>query len=239
MRAILSDILGNLEALTVVREEIRRKGIGEVYNLGDNLGPGPNPVECLDLAMDMAMVLLGDHEERVLCDSLSANERQEKTRRFNREQLKQSGTKIEQERRFQFLRGLPQTHRSGGILYVHGTAQDPINNYLFPEDIYNQRKMQILMKKIDFGCFCGKTHVPGIFFERRETEYEFIPATDAEQGFSILGRKWICNVGSVGAPRDQDPRACYALFDEERIWFCRVPYDVETTIRKIKARGGF
>jgi hypothetical protein len=59
MRALLSDIHGNLEALTAVLADLERQGIKKIYNLGDTLGYGPNPIECLDLAMQMPVVLLG------------------------------------------------------------------------------------------------------------------------------------------------------------------------------------
>jgi predicted phosphodiesterase len=62
MIAILSDIHGNLEALTAVLADIQNYGVSEIYNLGDTLGYGPNPAECLDLAMTMDVVLLGNHD---------------------------------------------------------------------------------------------------------------------------------------------------------------------------------
>ena len=103
---------------------------------------------------------------------------------------------------------------------------------MFPEDIYNSRKMERIGALFDRVCFCGHTHVPGVFIERASGEWEFIHPKDCENGFAVGGCKLICNVGSVGQPRDGDDRACYALFDGERIWFRRVDYDLETTIRK-------
>lgn len=238
VRAILSDIKGNLEALTAALEEIRHQAIDVVYNLGNTLGFGPNPVECLDLAREMTVVLRGDHEERVLSDAPITSKVQHKAWSFNREQLEKVGTQFDRDRRLQFLRGLARSHQAGGILHVLGTPRDPINEYLFPDDIYNQRKMQIYMSKIDAGCFCGKTHIPGIFIENQKRDYEFLPAAELENGCAPSGRKWICNVGAVGYSRDQDPRASYVLFDNERIWFRRVAYDWETTIRKIRERDG-
>ena len=90
----------------------------------------------------------------------------------------------------------------------------------------------------EFGrvCFNGHTHVPGIFVERGPGRWEFVNPSECENGFPNVGSRIICNVGSVGQPRDGDWRACYVLFDGTRIWFRRVAYDVEATIRKIRGR---
>jgi diadenosine tetraphosphatase ApaH/serine/threonine PP2A family protein phosphatase len=121
------------------------------------------------------------------------------------------------------------------VLYVHVSPRNPLNEYVFPEDIYNERKMTRLGEKLDRICFNGHTHVPGIFLERAPGRWEFVDPSECPSGFSITGRRVICNVGAVGQPRDGDWRACYVLFDGVRIWFRRVAYDVETTIRKIYA----
>lgn len=84
-------------------------------------------------------------------------------------------------------------------------------------------------------CFCGHTHIPGVFLERSHGQWEFIHGEECERGFPVTGGTVICNVGAVGQPRDDDERACYALFDGVRIWLRRVEYDMEATIRKIYA----
>jgi diadenosine tetraphosphatase ApaH/serine/threonine PP2A family protein phosphatase len=90
---------------------------------------------------------------------------------------------------------------------------------------------------LNFGriCFNGHTHIPGVFVERALGKWDFVGPEECAAGLLIVGHRVICNVGSVGQPRDQDWRACYVLFDATRIWFRRVPYDVEATIRKIHA----
>jgi diadenosine tetraphosphatase ApaH/serine/threonine PP2A family protein phosphatase len=121
------------------------------------------------------------------------------------------------------------------VLYVHGSPRNHLNEYVFPEDIENERKMTRLGEMFGRVCFNGHTHIPGIFIERSLGKWEFIGPEECETGFPIDGHRLICNVGSVGQPRDGDWRACYVLFDGSRIWFRRVAYDVETTIRKIYA----
>jgi hypothetical protein len=69
MQAIFSDVHGNLEALQAVRAEMSRQHVSAVYNLGDTMGHGPNPIECLDLAMGMGVVLLGIFDHGILFDT--------------------------------------------------------------------------------------------------------------------------------------------------------------------------
>ena len=89
--------------------------------------------------------------------------------------------------------------------------------------------------QFDRVCFTGQTGVPGVFVELGPGRWEFFGPEDCVGGFQVAGHRVICNVGAVGFPRDGDCGACYVLFDGETIWFRRVEYDVETTIRKIDA----
>jgi diadenosine tetraphosphatase ApaH/serine/threonine PP2A family protein phosphatase len=137
--------------------------------------------------------------------------------------------------RVEFLLNLPRSYQEGEVLYVHGSPRNPLNEYVFPEDIYNQRKMGRLSEKFERVCFNGHTHIPGIFVEDGREQWQFIEPEKCAAGFPLAGRKVICNAGAVGQPRDGDWRACYVLFDGARIWFRRVEYDVERTIQKIHA----
>jgi diadenosine tetraphosphatase ApaH/serine/threonine PP2A family protein phosphatase len=89
--------------------------------------------------------------------------------------------------------------------------------------------------QFDQVCFNGHTHVPGVFVERGPGKWEFLGPEECVRSFRVAARRVICNVGAVGQPRDGDWRACYVLFDGDTIWFRRVEYDVEATIRKIYA----
>jgi diadenosine tetraphosphatase ApaH/serine/threonine PP2A family protein phosphatase len=129
-----------------------------------------------------------------------------------------------------FLAGLTPSHREGEVLYVNH-----LRGYAFPEMIYNERMMSEIGTQFDRVCFTGNTGVPGVFVERQPRRWEFFGPEDCVGGFRVAGQRVICNVGAVGYPRDGDWRACYVLFDGETIWFRRVEYDVETTIRKISA----
>jgi diadenosine tetraphosphatase ApaH/serine/threonine PP2A family protein phosphatase len=133
--------------------------------------------------------------------------------------------------RWTFLSELPRTHRVGPFLFVHGSVRNPLNEYVFPEDVYNIRKLERLFSLIERYCFQGHTHVPGVFTE----DGRFISPDEVGGRYPLPGGKAMFNVGSVGQPRDGDPRACYLLLDEQFVEFRRVPYPVERTMEKIYA----
>ena len=230
MKALISDIHANLEALEAVLEDIKAQKVDAVYCLGDVVGYGPNPRECIDLVMDLPLVLLGNHDQGAMFDPEGFNTAAERAIFWTRAQLEAPGeSRSKREKRWEFLAERPRCHREDSVLYVHGSARDPLNEYVFPEDVYNPRKMERIFAHIDRYCFQGHTHVPGIFTE----SMQFYSPEEVDYVYELDGRKTMVNVGSVGQPRDGDPRACYILFDDKTLRYRRVEYDVETTIRKI------
>jgi diadenosine tetraphosphatase ApaH/serine/threonine PP2A family protein phosphatase len=150
-----------------------------------------------------------------------------------------------------FLSHLPRTYEIGPYQFVHGSLRNPLSDYVFPEDIYNRRKMERLFALVGHYCFQGHTHVPGIITDG----FEYLAPADVNGEYRLGQEKLMINVGSVGQPRDGDPRACYVILSEDpadgiddgtdedgmpvsspRITYRRVPYDFETTIRKINDR---
>ena len=230
-RAIISDIHGNLEALKAVLAHIAERQIKEIYCLGDTVGYGPNPCECLDQVIKhCTATLLGNHDQGAMFDPEGFNSGAERAIFWTRDQLEVGGGPRDAiDRRWDFLGTLPRLVRDEPWLYVHGSARNPVNEYVFPEDIYNQKKMEKLFSLIDKGCFQGHTHVPGIFIE----SLDFITPDQTDDEFKIPSEKFMVNVGSVGQPRDGDPRPCYVIQEEDTICFHRVDYDVEATANKI------
>lgn len=230
MKAIISDIHSNLEALQAVLADIKAQGITEIYCLGDVVGYGPNPRECVDLVMDCKLVLMGNHDQGAMFDPDGFNPSAERAIFWTRAQLENSGEpRAVREKRWDFLAERPRQHKEDPLLFVHGSARNPLNEYVFPEDIYNQRKMERIFTLVDKYCFQGHTHVPGVFTEN----YQFFSPEDVNGEYKLDGRKTLCNVGSVGQPRDGNWRSCYVVLDGETIRFRRVEYDVEKTIKKI------
>jgi predicted phosphodiesterase len=232
VKAIISDIHSNLEALQAVLADIAQHNVEEIYCLGDVVGYGPNPRECVDLVMQCKIVLLGNHDQGAMFDPEGFNASAERAIFWTRAQLETPlGDRESTSKRWEFLAERPRSHRENGFLYVHGSARNPLNEYVFPEDIYNQRKMERIFALVDRYCFQGHTHVPGIFTEN----LQFHTPEDIEYSYKLDGRKTLCNVGSVGQPRDGDWRGCYILLDDDTIHYRRVEYDVEATIQKIYA----
>ena len=236
MKAILSDIHANLEALEAVLRDLAAYPSADVYCLGDVLGYGPDPVACLDLVMGMgAVVILGNHDQLAMFDPDGYSSSGEPAIFWTRAQLGLAEPADLREKRWEFLAERPRSHREDGFLYVHGSPRNPLNEYVFPEDVYNPRKMEINFALIQRYCFAGHTHVPGVFVEAGPDRYEFFSPEELGGAYRLDGRKALINVGSVGQPRDGDWRACYVLLDGDAVRFRRLEYDVEATVRKIYA----
>ena len=246
MRAILSDVHGNLEALEAVLADVDARGADEIYCLGDVIGYGPDPCACIDLVKERCVLtLLGNHDQASLFDPEGFNKTAERAIFWTRRTLE---TSRGGEARFDFLGELPRTVSEDGdtLLFVHGSARNPLNEYVFPEDIYNTPKMAKIFQLIGRRCFQGHTHIPGVFTE----DFDFLAPTDLDGSYKFpppgagaaggggtvaAGAKAMVNVGSVGQPRDGDPRASYVTFDpaEDVVTFHRVEYDHRVTAAKI------
>jgi predicted phosphodiesterase len=231
MKAIISDIHSNLEALQAVMSDIDKRGIKEIICLGDIIGYGPNPRECLDIARRFKFTILGNHDEAALwTDQVeSFNPVARAAVEWTRTLLEDPKERTSNAKRWDFLGELQRTYRENSNLYVHGSPRKPVREYVFPEDIANRAKMDDLFSKIEHVCFIGHTHMPGIFTQ----DLTFKPPQEVFNLYDIDSRKTIVNVGSVGQPRDGDTRACYVAIDGTRVEFVRVQYRFEDTMKKI------
>jgi predicted phosphodiesterase len=237
VKALISDIHSNLEALQAVLADIEQHNVSEIYCLGDIIGYGPNPRECIDQVRRCQVVLLGNHDQGAMFDPDGFNPPAERAIFWTRAQLESPAeSRQSKEDRWEFLADRPRVYKENGILYVHGSARNPLNEYVFPEDIYNQRKMDRIFALVEKYCFQGHTHVPGVFTENPQDDlYQFHSPEDLNYEFKFDARKALVNVGSVGQPRDGDWRACYVLLADDALYYRRVEYDIESTIQKIHA----
>ena len=234
MIAILSDIHGNLEALQTVLGEIDARGVDEILCLGDVIGYGPNPIECLELVRTRANVtLMGNHDFACFYEPYNFNIGAEQACFWTREQFESDPDLTRRARRWSFLAGLPvYEKRAGNMMAVHASPRRPINEYIFPDDIYtNPGKFNPIFERVERVCFCGHTHVPGVFLEGPD----FYSPEEVDNRFEIGHDRAVVNVGSVGQPRDRDPRSSFVLFDGDVVEFVRVPYDVERVVKKVEA----
>ncbi|QEG42368.1 metallophosphoesterase family protein [Roseimaritima ulvae] len=231
-RAIISDIHGNLAALEAVMEDIRDQDISNIVCLGDTVGYGPDPCACIDMAMEFDFSILGNHDNSALFDPEGFNVAAEQAIFWTRAQIECGPDGPEaSRRRMEFLLELPRVIREDNVLFVHGSPRGPTTEYVFPEDANHPRKMEKLFSLVPWLCFQGHTHVPGIF----TSDMRFTRSADVQEAFTFSsGQKAMINVGSVGQPRDQDPRSCYVIFDGQSVQFRRIEYDIERTVKAIE-----
>jgi len=209
--AILSDIHANLDAFEAVIESLRDDSVDRYLCLGDIVGYGARPRECLDLIQSISYrTVAGNHDFAALgkieIDSFNTYARQATI--WTRESLSESDRA--------YLESLPLVEHLEGFSIVHGTLYSP---ELFD---YVQTSYDAYLSMCEMPgevCFFGHSHVPITFIRQRFITYSLAGEIDVERGTSVL-----VNVGSVGQPRDNNPQAAYALFDTDRrkTWSRRV-----------------
>ena len=242
MFAIISDIHSNLEALTTVLADIEKRGISTIYCLGDVIGYGPNPAECLDLIIEKTKwCVMGNHDYATLYEPTNFNYAAEQASFWTREVLEIEQEKNLRDNRWSFLGDLPMRRTlktklkttSAVIDFVHASPKRPINEYIFPDDVYtNPLKVRVLFERVKHVCFVGHTHLPGVFLD----EPDFYLPSELGDAYPIIeNEKAIINIGSVGQPRDKDNRASYVYVEDNKANFVRLEYDFEKTMEKIKA----
>ena len=231
--AIISDVHANIEALQAVFDDIDERGVKTIVCLGDTLGYGPNPRECLDMIMRRcAWTLMGNHDFAVLYEPTSFNTSAETAAFWTRRQLELEPDDDARRRRWQFLGDLQVRQFYQNIQWVHASPRRPINEYIFPDDVITApSKMAQIFDRVLQHCVVGHAHVPGVFTD----EPDFYSLGELGGGYTLNDReKCIVNPGSVGQPRDRDPRASYAILEDHRVEFIRVEYDLQRVIDKIK-----
>lgn len=237
--AILSDVHSNFEALSAVMRDIEARRVKKIYCLGDLIGYGPSPNECIDVAMrSFEFVIKGNHDEAISYKIPKRFKRlAAKAAFWTRNQIKprKAPGYREQRERWLYIKKFPVTQDLGTWLMAHGSVA---SNLEYVHDL--ETSLGVFQ---DMGpqrvCFLGHTHVPGIFLlGGNEADVHYIEPEDGKR-YTVAGRKAIINVGSVGQPRDGDPRACYVLAREDGSFsFRRIPYDIEVTAEKIyRSRG--
>ncbi len=235
MFAVISDIHGNLEALKAVLADIDERGVERIVCLGDVIGYGPNPRECIDIVMERCeFCLCGNHDHAVFYEPFNFNVSAERACLWTRQTLEDEPEKADRDRRWDFLGNLPVRIVYEDLLFVHASPRRPVNEYLFADDVYsNPNKLIANFERLEqVGCFVGHTHVPGVFVD---DPYFESPDELADPGFYDIADddKVIINVGSVGQPRDRDPRAAYGIVDDGRVEFIRLEYEIEKVVQKI------
>jgi diadenosine tetraphosphatase ApaH/serine/threonine PP2A family protein phosphatase len=225
--AILSDVHANLEALRAVLADAAPRA-DAVLCLGDTVGYGAEPAACIDLLGDRARaVVAGNHEHGVagLLDISWFNRWARAAAEWTREQLDDDHRA--------WLAALPLTHELDEATLVHASPAQPDEwDYI----VSAEDGWAAFPHFTTRWCFVGHSHVPGVWSLGSS-------GPDHDRHIRLVradaGRRYIVNVGSVGQPRDHDPRAAYGLWDADAgsVELRRVTYDVEAARRKIMAAG--
>lgn len=220
--ALFADIHGNLEAFQAVLESLRGERIDRHICVGDIVGYGANPRECIKLVKDLSCITIAGNHDWAAVNRTSIdyfNPYAKEAVLWTRNQLSQEDQ--------DFLKGLELIHRFDCFTIVHATLKAPAEwKYIFSTSDALQ-SFQLLSNPI---LFVGHSHVPIVFEENGGYRCYFSDEINLEEG-----RKYIINIGSVGQPRDGDPRASFSIYDTEsnQVEIRRVEYNVEETMRKI------
>jgi diadenosine tetraphosphatase ApaH/serine/threonine PP2A family protein phosphatase len=226
-RAIVSDIHGNLEALQAVLADIERRGISSIVCLGDFVGYGASPNECIEvLRPRIEAAVVGNHD-LAACGRL-------KLTYFNPDAAwaaRWTDVRLTPENR-RYLEDLPFSVRWRDMLLVHASPSTPEEwHYVLSSD-EAEEEMKAFGESV---CLIGHSHYPGAFeWSSRSLRYTRDPEVRIEEW-----HRYLVNVGSVGQPRDGDPRAAYLLVDDEprRLTHVRLDYDLAGAMHRIMDAG--
>jgi len=227
--AILSDIHGNLEALQSVLKELDRIGYDALIVLGDVVGYGADPSECIEIVKRRgAIVVKGNHDEAVV----NVEERRFMNI-YAKEAIEWTTSKLNEAQKI-WLKNLPyRISPDDDFEITHAEWENPENwTYIFDE---YEAKYQFKFLEKETG-FYGHTHIPAIFQRDREGN---VTKLDQNELYLLRGHKYMINPGSVGQPRDRDWRASFGIFDTDEKYFelHRIEYDVKTAMKKIIDAG--
>ncbi len=233
---VISDIHANLAAFEAVLADARaREGEFDfVWCLGDVVGYGPDPNECIDLLRTLPHVCLaGNHDYAVLgkLDLETFNENAMLAITWTRAQLRPENMR--------YLMARPERIEQADFLLVHGSPRQPIWEYVLDAGIAAEN---FDLFSAPPYCLIGHTHVPLMFVRdaNANTRHRAVRTSHPENGLPITlrrGNQYIINAGSVGQPRDGDPRAAYAILDTHSVVWTpyRVTYDIARTQSGMRA----
>ncbi len=230
--AIISDLHSNIEALTAVLARLSREKVDRILCLGDVVGYGPDPERCIDLVVENCeLTICGNHDEALMRGAHDFNPVARQVIEYNRRMLKPGFIAGAAKRaRWRFIENLPVSHREGDALLVHGSPRDPVHEYIMKTDvIFIPDKIRDVFAHFEGLCFVGHTHFPGVFTE----DLRFRDPSQLDYHYEWDGEKAIVNVGSVGQPRDGDPRASCVIVEDGLVRFLRTDYDIAMVQKKI------
>jgi diadenosine tetraphosphatase ApaH/serine/threonine PP2A family protein phosphatase len=228
--AVLSDIHSNLAALEAVLVDAEAAGADDFWCLGDTVGYGPQPRECLAIVRERCSLTLAGNHDLGSTGAVSIADFNPYAAAANR----WTGKMLTEGDR-DFLDSLPSLLTWKKVTLAHGSPREPVWEYVVSGPVAEASFASFPTPL----CFVGHSHLP---FHSRETQNGEPPRLDRfieEAEVDLSEGRFIVNPGSVGQPRDGDSRASYALFDMERrcVVLHRVAYDIEETQQRIRYAG--
>jgi len=227
--AVVADIHSNLEAFLAVLKDLEaRGGADQIWCLGDIVGYGPDPHECVQiLRRHPGAAVAGNHDWAAIgkLDTGNFNPEAAAATQWTAEALRPED--------LDYLSALPSSLRREDFTLVHGSPREPLWEYVLSTQA---ARANFALFESRF-CLIGHSHSP-LLFELDGQGACRMHQVPGELSLAA-GKRLIINCGSVGQPRDGDPRASYAIIDleRERLWHHRVVYDYKTTQEKILDAG--
>jgi predicted phosphodiesterase len=225
---IFSDIHSNLEAFNAVIDAYKKEAIDTYLCIGDCVGYAGNPKECIEKAKAIATITVAGNHDWAAVDLFSLDYFNPKAK----EAIIWTQGKLDDSSRY-FLESIKLIYKNEYLTLVHGTLDNP-GDFQYLTDKYIAKETFRLMETD--VCFVGHTHIAGVFIKDKLGKVYY-----QQDDFSKIEpeNKYIVNVGSVGQPRDGNPKAAYSIYDTERkeVQIKRISYDIQTTVKKIYAAG--
>ncbi len=227
--AILADIHGNLAAFQAVLEDIEyRGGFDQIWCLGDIVGYGPDPHECIELMRKYNHICVaGNHDWAAIhkIDTFDFNAYAVEAAKWTAAQLTSQD--------IAYLEAVPEILTLKDFTLVHGSPRNHIIEYILSSSVAEDN-FRIMETRY---CLIGHSHVPFIF--ELSHNHAVLHSYDNGSVFKLGENPLIINPGGVGQPRDNDPRSSYAVYDSDEhfITHFRVEYDIALTQEKMKKAG--
>jgi predicted phosphodiesterase len=224
--AVISDIHANLPALEAVLAEIDESGVDEIWSLGDVVGYGADPNDCARLVAERcSLSLVGNHDLGVLGDLDLSSFSPAAAAAVRWTQVSASEETIE------YLRGLEPSDASRDVALYHASPRDPVWEYV----LWSEQAAECIAMQAKRVSLIGHSHV-ALYFVAGDDGTHGAQA-GIEDPAAIGEDRWLINPGSVGQPRDRDPRAAWLELDTDG-WVARwhrVPYDIDRAAEAITA----
>ncbi|MBI2932522.1 MAG: metallophosphoesterase family protein [Planctomycetes bacterium] len=223
---ILGDIHGNLEALEAVLEEMGKQGVEKYVSVGDLVGYGANPHECIHRVQDLGAIVTAGNHDFAAVDKLNIDF----FNTYARESALWTRSMLTEEDK-NYIRSLKLVEYCDNFTVVHSTLYSP-ELFEYIQTSYDAH-LSFEQQTTPLS-FLGHSHVPVNFFKRRNVSFNMETEVKVDESMKVM-----INVGAIGQPRDENPDAVCVVYDanDMLVRIARIKYDVEKAAKKIVQAG--